>query len=100
MIQIYILLIRIACYCRPILYFRQCTSLSKAVITYHNVSAAASEFRESICKIHPSFHALTGSDFIKTFYRRSKIQSFKKMLSQPSVINLLSYLATVRVGVA
>ena len=63
---IYILLIRIACYCRSILYFRQGTSSNKAGITYHNVSAAASEFGESICKILLSFHALTVSDFTKT----------------------------------
>ena len=87
---------RIACYGRSILYFRQGTSSSKAGITYHNVSAAASEFGVSICKILPFFHALTGSDFSKTFYRRSKIQSFKKMLNQPSAINLLSSLATVK----
>ena len=98
--DIYIVLIRIACYCRSILYFRQGTSSSKAGITYHNFSAAASEFGESIGKILPSFHALTGSDFTKTFYRRSKIQSFKKMLTQPSAINLLSSSATVRVDVA
>ena len=55
-----------------------------------------SEFGESICKIH----ALTGSDFTKTFYRHSKMQSFKKMLTQPSATNLLSSLATVRVDVA
>ena len=70
--DIYILLIRITFYHRSILYFHQGTSSSKAGITYHNVSAAASEFGESICKILPSFHALTGSDFTKTFYRRSK----------------------------
>ena len=75
--DIYILLIRIACYCRSIIYFRQGTSSSKGGIPYH-VSAAASEFGESICKILPSFHALTRLDFSKTFYRRSKIQSFKK----------------------
>ena len=73
-----ILLIRIACYCRSILHFHQGTSSSKAGITYHNVSAAASEFGESTCKILPSFHALTWSDFTKTFYRLSKIQSSKK----------------------
>ena len=54
--DIYILLIRIACYCCSILYSCQGTSSSKAGITYHNVSAAASEFGESICKILPSFH--------------------------------------------
>ena len=93
-------MIRIACYCRSIFYFCQGTSSRKADITYHNVSAAASEFGESICKILPSFHALTESDFTKTFYRRSKIQSFKKMLTQLSTINLLSSLATATVDVA
>ena len=96
---IYILLIRVACYCCSILLFRQGTSLSKAGITYHNVSAAATEFGESVCKILSSFHALTGSDFTKTFYRRSKIPSFKKMLTQPSAVSLLSSLATVRVDI-
>ena len=42
--DIYILLIRITCYCRSTLYFHQGTSSSKADITYHNVSGAASEF--------------------------------------------------------
>ena len=87
------------CYCCSILYLCQGTSSSKAGITY-NVSAAASEFGESICKILPSFHALIGSDFSKTFYCCSKIQSFKKLLTQPSAINLLSSLATVIVDVA
>ena len=88
-------MIRIACYCRSTPYFVQGTSSSKAGITYHDVSAAASEFGESVCTILPSFHALTGSDFTKTFYRRSKIQNFKKMLTQTSAINLLFSLATV-----
>lgn len=92
-------MIRIACYCRSILYFYQGSSSSKAGITYH-VSSAASEFGESICKILPSFHALIGSGFTKTFYHRSKIQSFKKILTLPSAINLLPSLATVRVNVA
>ena len=61
------------CYCRFILHFCQGTSLNKVGITYHNLSVAASEFGESICKILPSFHALTGLDFTQTFYRRSKI---------------------------
>ena len=44
--DIYVLLIRITCYCRSSLYFRQGTSSNKAGITYHNVSAAASGFGE------------------------------------------------------
>ena len=66
--DIYMLLLRIACYCRYILYFCQGTSSNKAAITYHNVSAEVSEFGESISKMFPSFRALTGSDFTKTFY--------------------------------
>ena len=65
--DIYMLLLRIACYCRYILYFCQGTSSNKAGITYH-VSAAVSEFGESISKMFPSFQALTGSDFTETFY--------------------------------
>ena len=80
--DIFIFLIRIPCYCRSILYFCRGTSSSKAGITYHNVSAAASEFGESIYKILPSFLALTGSSFTITFYRRSKIQIFQKILTQ------------------
>ena len=97
--DIYILLIRRACCCRSTLYFRKGTSSSKAGITYH-VLAAASVFRESIFKILSSFHALTGSDFTTNLYRRSKKQSFKKMLTQPPARNLLSSLATLRVDAA
>ena len=97
--DIYILLIRRACYCRSTLYFRQGTSTSKAGNTYH-VLAAASVFGESICKIISSFHALTGSDFTTNLCRRSKKQSFKKMLTQPPARNLLSSLATLRVDAA
>ena len=77
--DIYILLIRIACYCRSILYLRQGISSSKPGITYHNVSVPASEFGESICEILPSFHAFTGSDFTKTFYRRQKYKASKNV---------------------
>ena len=97
--DIYILLIRRACYCRSTLYFRQGTSTSKAGNTYH-VLAAASVFGESICKIISSFHALTGSDFTTNLCRRSKKQSFKKMLTEPPARNLLSSLANLRVDAA
>ena len=86
------------CYCRSILYFCQDTSSSKAGMTY-NVSATASEFDESICKILPSFHALTRSDVTKVFIVIQKYKASKKMLTLPSAINLLSSLATVRVDV-
>ena len=44
---------------------------------------------DRICNILPSFHALTGSDFTKTFFRRSKIQSFKKLIAHPENADLL-----------
>ena len=42
--DIYMILIRIVCYCRFILYFCQGISSSNVGITYHNVSATASGF--------------------------------------------------------
>ena len=60
----------------------------------------ANDFSKSIYNILLSFHGVAGSDFTKTFYRRSKIQSFKKLLTQSSAIKLLFSLVTARVDVA
>ena len=38
---------------------------------------------EKTCVILPVFHSLTGSDFTKPFFGRSKTNSFKKLLSKP-----------------
>ena len=76
------------------IYFRKGTSSSKQGITYHNVTALANELGNDICNVLPAFHALTGSDFTRTFYRRSKIQSLKKLMKTPSKADLLRSLQT------
>ena len=75
------------------MYFRQGTSSSKQGITY-NVPALANELGNDICNVLPAFHAPTGSDFTRTFYRRSKIHSFKKLMKTPSKAELLRSLQT------
>ena len=75
------------------IYFRQGTSSSKQEITYH-VTALANELGNDICNALPAFHALTGSDFTRTFYRRFKIQSLKKLMKTPSKADLLRSLQT------
>ena len=87
--DVFILLLYIASGCVSTLYFRQGTTKSKAGVTYHNVTELASFIGNDICKILPPFHALTGSDFTKPFYRRSKINSFKKIISNPSYESFL-----------
>ena len=62
------------------IYFRQGTSSSKQGIIYHIVTTLANELGNYICNVLPAFHALTGSDFTITFYRRFKIQSFKTLM--------------------
>ena len=98
--NVYVFLIRIACYCRCVLYFRQGTYSSKLGITYHNVTAIATELGELICTILPSFHALTGSDFTKPFFWRSKTQCFKKSIAQPSTTHSLSSLSSEKVNLS
>ena len=65
------------------LYFRQGTTSSRDSITYHNVTSLSSQLEEKICATLPAFHSVTGSDFTKPFFGRSKINSFKKLLSKP-----------------
>ena len=44
---------------------------------------------EEFYGILPCFHALTDSDFTKTFFRRTKDNYFKNMISAPSNTRLL-----------
>ena len=76
------------------IYFRQGTKASKAGVTYHNVTKLAKTLGKDICNILPAFHALTGSDYTNPFYRRSKIQSFKKLFKLQSKCSLLQSLMT------
>ena len=55
---------------------------------------------QRICNILPSFHALIGSDFTRTFFRRSKIQSFKKLIANPNNADLLQFLTTENANIS
>ena len=85
--DVFILLLHVSVNCNEILYFRQGTRSSS--ITFHNVSSLSSQLGEKICAILPVFHSLTGSDFTKLFFGRSKINSSKKLLSKPESMDLM-----------
>ena len=87
--DVFILLLYLSVKCHVTLYFRQGTNSSKDGVTYHNVTALSSHLGENICEILPAFHALTGSDFTKGFFRRSKVESFKTLSSKPEKAGLL-----------
>ena len=93
--DVYILCLFVAAYCKGIVYFRQGTQAGKQGITYHNITSLARYLGKEVCDILPNFHALTGSDYTNPFYKRSKIQAFKKMISKPDIYpKLLSSLST------
>ena len=81
--DVFILLLHVSINCNKILYFRQGTTSSRDGITYHNITLLSSQLGEKIFAILPAFDSLTGSDFTKPFFGRSKINSFKKLLSKP-----------------
>ena len=81
--DLFIPLLHVSINCNETLYFRQGTTTSRDSITYHNVTLLSSHLEEKIWAILPAFHSLTGSDFTKPFFGRSKINSFKKLLSKP-----------------
>ena len=59
-----------------------------------NVTPLVNELGNDICNVLPAFQALIGSDFTRTFYQRSKIWSFKKLMKTPSQADLLCSLQT------
>ena len=83
--DIYILILYIAKHCNGNLYFRQGTHSSKEGIMYHHRNLLAAQLSDEICNILPVFNVLTGSDYTNPFYKRSKIQSFKKMCLKPEL---------------
>ena len=76
--DIYILMLYIAKHCNGNLHFRQGTHSSKEGIMYHHINPLAAQLSDEICNILSVFHVLTGCDYTNPFYRRLKIQSFKK----------------------
>ena len=92
--DVFTLLLHVSISCNEALYFRQGTTSSRDGITYHNITLLSSQLGEKIFAILPAFDSLTGSDFTKPFFGRSKINSFKKLLSKPESINLMSSMNT------
>ena len=87
--DVFIILLHVSINCNETLYFRQGTTSSRDVTTYDNVTSLSSQLGEKICAILPVFHSLTGSDFTKLFFGRSKINSSKKLLSKPESMDLM-----------
>ena len=54
---------------------------------------------EKICSILPAFHSLTGSDFTKPFFRRLKINNFRKLLAKPESMDLMPSMNTDHVDI-
>ena len=88
--DVFILLLDVSINCNETLYCHQGTTSSRDGIIYHNVTSLSSQLGEKICAILPAFHSLTGSDFTKPFFGRSQISSFKKSLSKPESMDLMS----------
>ena len=92
--DVFILLLHVSINCNEALYFRQGTISSRDGITCRNITSLSSQLGKKICAILPAFYSLTGSDFTKPFFGRSKMNSFKKSLSKPESINLMSSMNT------
>ena len=92
-IDVFVLLLHVLINCNETLYLRQGTT-SRDGITYHNVTSWSSQLGEKICAKLPAFHSLTGSDFTKSFFGRSKINSFTKLLPKPKSMDLMSSMNT------
>ena len=97
--DVFILLPHVSINCNKTLYFRQGTTSSRDGITYHNITLLSSQLGEKIFAILPAFDSLTGSDFTKPFFGRSKINSFKKLLSKPESMDLMSSMNTDHVDI-
>ena len=92
--HVFILLLHVSIICNETLYVRQGTTSSRDGITYDNVNLLSWQLGEKICAILPVFHSLTGSNFTKLFFGRSKINSFKKLLSKPESMDSMSSMDT------
>ena len=90
--DVFILLLFVAAQTNQKLYFRQGTASSKGGITYHDVTTLAEHLGEDVCKVLPTFHVVTGSDFTQPFFGRSKFRCLKKMKDNPQTMSLLSSL--------
>ena len=92
--DVFILLLFVAQHFENAVFFRQGKSSDTDGITYHNTNSVSDYIGAEMCEILPCFHALTGSDYTNPFFGRTKIQSFKRMVTAPSLVSLLSSMKT------
>ena len=52
-----------------------------------------------ICEILSCLHVLTGSNYTSPFFRKTKVQSFKRMVAAPSSVSLLSSMKSENVDI-
>ena len=98
--DVFILLLFVARYFEGNVFFRKVKYSDKEGITYHDIISLADHLGEEICDILPCFHTLTGSDYTNPFIGRTKIQSFKRMISSPSSIFLLTSMKSQDVDIS
>ena len=96
--DILVLLLFISSSCTTELYIRHGVRTSKNGIQYHDVISLSNRLGPRICKILPAFHALTGCDYTRPFFGRTKYGTFKKMLTSPKCADLLITLTTTAVN--
>ena len=95
--DVYILLLFVCSMASTNIYFRQGTN--KKGIEYHNVTSLGELLGDKVCSVLPCLHALTVTDFMYPFFRRTKFQTFKRMLEKQSTKYLIS-LKTENVNIA
>ena len=96
--DILVLLLFISPRCATELYIRHGVRNSKNGIQYHDVISLSNCLGPRICKVLPAFHALTGCDYTRPFFGRTKYGTFKKMLKSPKCADLLLTLTTTDVN--
>ena len=85
----------IANYCNGNLCFRRGTHyIKRRCNVLSDKQLLATQLSDEICNILPVFPVLTGCDYTNLFYRRSKIQSFKRMFMKPELNALIQFLKT------
>ena len=88
--DVFILLLLVAQHFENTVFFRQGKNSDTDGITYHNNNSVSDYIGAEMCEILSCFHVLTGSDYTNPFFRRTKVQSFKRMVAVPSSVSLLS----------
>ena len=61
---------------------------------YHHINPLTAQLCDEICNILHVFHVLTGCNYTNPLYRKSNIQSFKKMRLKPELTTFIHFLKT------